>query len=497
MKKQFLTILLMLVPMITLAQSTYKEDIKAAKKGDADAQCRIGLCYSRGDGVEKDEKKAVYWWRKAAEQGHAMAQLKMGRAYEIGEGVTKDPSQALYWYRKSAEQGNDLAQVLLALFHMTDKGGQKDYVQAVYWFRKAAEQGKSEAQYWMGVCCSNGWGVDKNETQGFNWFRKAAEQGHAGAQLCIGYSYAEGTGVSKDYSQAIYWLQKSLDNGEAKAKTYLAVAQKKKQEQEAEDKAQYRSKALRGEIKGVLSYDVDEPFGKNGVFESGDTVCIVGYAESGGYKFYALYSDKNAGTFRPSTRVKKTFDNEDKINFKNLPDIDDSDVKLVIQKQKAVVDSLNAIRLAESARAMAESAKKLIQAYKDNSPFIISDISWDANSAGGIEVSLSITNCTNQAIKYVTFQGYFINPVGDRCQNEIGGGTTWKARGVGPIGPCPTTVDNCSERMYDCKGSYTFDNLTFYSRIANTFKLSSVTVEYTNGRKITLSGANLSKHVRY
>lgn len=39
MKKKFLMIIIMLVPMIVVAQSTYKEYIKAAKKGDVDAQC--------------------------------------------------------------------------------------------------------------------------------------------------------------------------------------------------------------------------------------------------------------------------------------------------------------------------------------------------------------------------------------------------------------------------------------------------------------------------
>lgn len=242
MKRPFLIIIWMFLPMITLAQSTYKEYIKAAKKGDADAQCRIGLCYSKGNDVEKDEKKAVNWWRKAAEQGHAISQQFLGRAYEKGEGVTRDPSQAVYWYRKSAEQGNDRALLLLALFYMTDKGGQKDYSQAVYWFRKTIEKGnidsQAEAQYWMGVCYSNGWGVERNETQGFNWFRKAADQGHANAQLCVGYCYCEGKGVLKDLSQAVYWLQKSLDNGETKANTYLAVAKKKMLEEQESEKAQ-------------------------------------------------------------------------------------------------------------------------------------------------------------------------------------------------------------------------------------------------------------------
>lgn len=223
--------------MMASAQSTYKTFIKTAKKGDADAQCQIGLCYSKGDGIEKDDKKAVNWWRKAAEQGHAMSQQFLGRSYEVGKGITKDPSQAVYWYRKSAEQGNDTAQLMLALFYMSERGGQKDYAQAVYWLRKAEERDQIEALYWLGVCYSNGWGVEKNETQAFECYRKAAERGHAGAQLCLGYSYAEGIGVSEDLNQAVFWLQKSVNNGEAKANTYLTVAKKKMQEQVAKEKA--------------------------------------------------------------------------------------------------------------------------------------------------------------------------------------------------------------------------------------------------------------------
>ena len=271
--------LLMLIPRMASAQSTYKTYIKAAKKGDADAQVRIGSCYSKGDGIDKDDKKAVSWWRKAAEQGHAMSQQFLGRSYEVGKGITKDPSQAVYWYRKSAEQGNDTALLMLALFYMTEKGGQKDYAQAVYWLRKAEEKGQIEAIYWLGVCYSNGWGVDKNETQAFERYRKAAEKGHAGAQLCLGYSYSEGLGVSKDLNQAVFWLQKSVNNGEAKANAYLAAAKKKMQEQVAKEKAhkqtisdsiarvyeayedpEWKSKAKIDQHYSTLLYESDFPY---------------------------------------------------------------------------------------------------------------------------------------------------------------------------------------------------------------------------------------------
>lgn len=278
---------------------------------------------------------------------------------------------------------------------------------------------------------------------------------------------------------------------------FLSEKQQEIIQKEAEAKVLYRSKALAGEIKGILTYDLT-PVDDASKYEKGDTVCVVGYTRRDNKNYYALFSDYNAGTFQSTSSTPDfIFKNGSEIYFNRLPEIDDPEVNLLLKQKREIADSLWKIRVTESRKKLEESQLKLIQTYKENRPFVITDISWSSNSVGGIEVSLSITNCSDQTIKYVTFQGYFKNAVGDRCRNEIGGGTTWKGRGVGPIGPCPTTLDNCSERLYNCEASYDFDNLTFYSRIADTFHLSTVTVEYTNGRTVSLSGANLDKHVRY
>ncbi|MBS1184664.1 MAG: Sel1 repeat, partial [Proteobacteria bacterium] len=40
----------------------------AAERGDPEAQMKMGWAYEKGDGVEKDEKLAVEWYRRAALQ---------------------------------------------------------------------------------------------------------------------------------------------------------------------------------------------------------------------------------------------------------------------------------------------------------------------------------------------------------------------------------------------------------------------------------------------
>jgi hypothetical protein len=272
-----------------------------------------------------------------------------------------------------------------------------------------------------------------------------------------------------------------------------------KERAEAEAKAQYRVKALNGQIKGKLSSYARLIEDENGLhgFTDGDTVSIIGYSSAGNHHYYAMYSSRTSGTFNSLTPPSYMFVNDSDIDFRRLPSDSDPEVAVVLKRQSDIIASANKIIMDEFQKQVEESLVQRIQEYKENHPFIIDEISWSSNSVGGIYVSLDFFNCSNQTIKYVTFQGYFLNTVGDKCRNEIGGSAIWKARGIGPIGPCPTTVENHYERIHNCKASYDFDELTFYTRSADTFRLSSVTVQYMNGKTITLSGANLNKHVRY
>ena len=86
-----------------------KNLLEAAKKGNADAQFKLGVCYAKGDGVAQDQTKAVEWWHKAAAQGHAEAQYGLGLCYVDGIGVEKDQTKAVEWLRKAAAQGHAAA----------------------------------------------------------------------------------------------------------------------------------------------------------------------------------------------------------------------------------------------------------------------------------------------------------------------------------------------------------------------------------------------------
>lgn len=193
----------------TKMSAEVQAQLKMAQDGNAQAQAYVGYCFATGQGVAKDERQAVEWYRKAAEQGNAKAQSNLGLCFANGQGVTKDDRQAVEWYRKAATQGDADAQVNLGYCFENGRGVAKDEKQAVEWYRKAAEQGYAPAQVNLGWCFANGAGVAKDGRQAVEWYRKAVEQGHADAQNSLAWMYANGKGVAKDLKQAHEYFLKA------------------------------------------------------------------------------------------------------------------------------------------------------------------------------------------------------------------------------------------------------------------------------------------------
>lgn len=76
---------------------------KAAARGNVSAQAHLGVCYLKGQGVQKDVDEGIKWVRKAAEQGNARAQNRLGWCYEYGRGVESNYDEANKWYKLAAK----------------------------------------------------------------------------------------------------------------------------------------------------------------------------------------------------------------------------------------------------------------------------------------------------------------------------------------------------------------------------------------------------------
>jgi TPR repeat protein len=78
-----------------------------ASQGHAAAQYNLGVMHEWGNGVPKDDVKAMKWYRLSAEQSHRDAQNNLGAMYSKGEGVEQNFVEALKWFVVSADNGSE------------------------------------------------------------------------------------------------------------------------------------------------------------------------------------------------------------------------------------------------------------------------------------------------------------------------------------------------------------------------------------------------------
>src|SRR2546423_231555 len=85
--------------------------------------------------------------RRAARRGLAPAQYRLGSLYEKGQGVKKDPIEARRLYLAAAQQGNAKAMHNLAVLYAVGIESGPEYKAASEWFHRAAKYGVADSQY--------------------------------------------------------------------------------------------------------------------------------------------------------------------------------------------------------------------------------------------------------------------------------------------------------------------------------------------------------------
>jgi uncharacterized protein len=145
-----------------------------AEQGDSEAQFYLGITYSDGRGVTRDDREAATWFRRAAEQGLVQAQFNLGDMYLKGQGVTQNYSEAAKWFRRAAEQGDWEAQSYLGMMYQKGQGVTQNYSEAATWYQLAAEQGLVQAQFNLGVMYQKGQGVTRDIRRAYSLLSRAA-----------------------------------------------------------------------------------------------------------------------------------------------------------------------------------------------------------------------------------------------------------------------------------------------------------------------------------
>lgn len=226
---------------IAAIQKTYN----AARKHNGAAQAELGDRYIDGDGLPKDWKKGLCWYRSAAANGSVYAEYWLGIFYQngyvveeslpmasfwferakahansaaaefhVGERYANDDAgihdmgQALFWYERAAAKNNLQAELALGEFYASSHEA-SDMKRALMWYNKAAARHSVEAVYNLGQIYYLGQAIPKDYTKAHHYFLQAAKAGYAPAQYNLADMYYYGLGVKKDWIQSYAWLEAS------------------------------------------------------------------------------------------------------------------------------------------------------------------------------------------------------------------------------------------------------------------------------------------------
>ena len=191
-----------------------KVKVEAAQKNALEEGKRLfslGIKYSDGTGVAKDQAKAAEFYRKGCALGNAKSCNNLGVKYLYGTGVTKDQAKAVELYRKGCALGNATSCNNLGGLYAAGRGVAKNEAKAVELYRRACDAGNVTSCGTLGQMYAAGRGVAKDEAKAVELYRKACDDE---ATWCgnLGRMYYDGRGVAKDEAKAAELYQKDCDD---------------------------------------------------------------------------------------------------------------------------------------------------------------------------------------------------------------------------------------------------------------------------------------------
>ena len=193
-----------------------------AAQGDSQAQLQAGQGYRDGVPVLANPEEVARWFTKAWQEGEHIPQAayELAQLYEKGDGVEKDEAKALQLLGAAAEAKNAQAQYQLGMIAYE----QQKYTDAFAWFSNAAENGSAAGQYMTGFLLMQGQGTEQSVSLAIKFFRDAAAQNYTSAQYVLGQIYWKGLGVPKDKAAGKEWLDRAAANGNTAAQALLQGA---------------------------------------------------------------------------------------------------------------------------------------------------------------------------------------------------------------------------------------------------------------------------------
>lgn len=124
-------------------EKAYDYFLKAAKRGDVDAQLALGKFHHQKDGkYPHDMELSFFWLGKAAEREHPHALTLLALEHSLGENLPRDMEKAFDYYYRAAMLDDIAAQEMLADFYANGFDGvEPNKFAALIWYNILSDHG--------------------------------------------------------------------------------------------------------------------------------------------------------------------------------------------------------------------------------------------------------------------------------------------------------------------------------------------------------------------
>ncbi len=199
-------------------QKNTKKAIYFFKKGedlnDIASINNLGYCYLKGIGIKKDVNKAIYYLKKAGNLGSSYSLFNLACLYKFGLGINKDYKLAIYYLKKSADLGNTKAMIYLGGYYLKTQNQKRNGFQ---YFLRAANLGNKNAINNLGYCYEFGLGTKKDIKKAIFHYKLAAKLESITAMINLGFLYQKGQKIKKDLKISIFYFQKAAKLGDTRS----------------------------------------------------------------------------------------------------------------------------------------------------------------------------------------------------------------------------------------------------------------------------------------
>ncbi len=121
-----------------------KKLLKSAEKGNVQAQVILAASLATGENCDKDSKVAYSWYKKAASCGNGDAIYNLALMTLFGEGVKKNQDKAIKLLLKATENGSaDACMFLGEAYEFSKLNFEINYLKATNFYLKAMKLGMS------------------------------------------------------------------------------------------------------------------------------------------------------------------------------------------------------------------------------------------------------------------------------------------------------------------------------------------------------------------